>query len=175
MCWVPEQFNKEETKMNAIKTAALAGVVALAASITNPVHAADDMLPMKTVEAAFDTVFQDLTDAVVNRGLVIDYTGHVDTMLSRTASVAGSGKSPYANARYMQFCSATLTHEAVAADASNISMCPYLLFAYETTAEPGKVVVGFRPPDLRGDDASKAVKQKVEKLLGEIISEAADQ
>jgi hypothetical protein len=140
-----------------------------------PANAADDMVPMKTVEAAFDTVFQDLTDAVVNRGLVIDYTGHVDTMLSRTASVAGSGKSPYANARYMQFCSSTLTHEAVAADASNISMCPYLVFAYETTAEPGKVVIGFRPPDLRNDDASKAVRQKVEKLLGQIVSEAADQ
>lgn len=40
---------------------------------------------MKTVEATFESVLQDLQDAVVNRGLVIDYIGHVDTMLERTA------------------------------------------------------------------------------------------
>ena len=153
----------------------LAAGLAICLSLISPhvVAANGDMAPMKTVEGSFDTVFQDLTDAVVNRGLVIDYTGHVDTMLSRTADVSGAGKSPYANARYMQFCSSVLTHDAVAADASNISMCPYLVFAYETTADPGKVVVGYRPPDLRGDQASQAVKARVEALLGEIIDEAA--
>jgi hypothetical protein len=161
--------------MKRIRLGGLAAGLALSVVTSLPVRAADDMVPMKTVEASFDVVFQDLTDAVINRGLVIDYTGHVDTMLSRTADAAGAAKSPFANARYMQFCSSGLTHEAVAADASNISMCPYLVFAYETAAEPGKVVVGFRPPDLRNDEASRAVRQKVEKLLGDIVSEAADQ
>jgi uncharacterized membrane protein len=55
--WDAAQNDKEEMEMNAIKTAALASVLALAASITSPANAADDMVPMKTVEAAFDTVF----------------------------------------------------------------------------------------------------------------------
>lgn len=136
------------------------------------VQASDLPSTMKTVEGGFDTVFQDLTDAVINRGLVIDYTGHSGTMLERTADVAGQGASPFVNARYMQFCSAPLTHESVAADPSNISMCPYLVFAYETRANPGTVVVGYRKPDMRDDDASKAVSAKIEVLLQEIVDEA---
>jgi hypothetical protein len=112
---------------------------------------------------------------VINRGLVIDYTGHVDTMLSRTAEQPVPPSHPLQMPATCSSVLPTLTHEAVAADASNISMCPYLVFAYETTAEPGKVVIGFRPPDLRNDEASRAVRQKIEKLLGDIVSEAADQ
>ena len=154
-----------------IRASAAAALLAFAGS-AGPVQAADLPLTMRAVEAGFDTVFQDLTDAIVNRGLVIDYTGHSGTMLERTADVAGQGASPFANARYMQFCSSVLTHESVAADASNISMCPYLVFAYETRANPGKVVVGYRKPDMRDDAASTAGAAKIEALLTEIIGEA---
>jgi hypothetical protein len=104
----------------------------------------------------------------MNRGLVIDYTGHVDTMLSRTADALPVQRQVALTPMPATCSSAhpTLTHEAVAADASNISMCPYLVFAYETTAEPGKVVIGFRPPDLRNDDASKAVKTEGREAAG---------
>ena len=49
---------------------------------------------IKTVEANFAQVFQDLQDEVVNKGLVIDYIGHVDTMLERTSEASGVEKSP---------------------------------------------------------------------------------
>lgn len=75
----------------------------------------------------------------------------------------------------MQFCSSVLTHEAAAADPSNFSMCPYLVFAYEARNAPGKVVVGYRAPDVRSDDASKVAGAKVEALLKEIIDEAVAQ
>ena len=79
---------------------------------------------IKTATGDFDDVFADLQDAVINRGLVIDYVGDVGKMLERTADAAkGSDtKAPYLNARYLQFCSAVLTHEAVDADAHNLAM-----------------------------------------------------
>ena len=157
----------------AITAAAVS--ISLAAVATMPAVANGEEDRMKTVEASFDAVLQDLQDAVVNRGLVIDYVGHVNTMLERTAEASGVQQTPYLNARYMQFCSSALTHEAAAADPSNLSMCPYLVFAYEARNAPGKVVVGYRAPDVRGDDASKAAGVKVEALLKEIVDEAVAQ
>ena len=43
---------------------------------------------IKTVKGDFDEVFGDLQDAVINRGLVIDYVGDVGKMLERTADAA---------------------------------------------------------------------------------------
>lgn len=149
--------------------------VSLAGVVIAPAMANGEEDRMKTVEATFESVLQDLQDAVVNRGLVIDYIGHVDTMLERTAEASGVTQTPYLNARYMQFCSSVLTHEAAAADPSNLSMCPYLVFAYEARNAPGKVVVGYRAPDVRSDDASKVAGAKVEALLKEIIDEAVAQ
>jgi uncharacterized protein (DUF302 family) len=127
---------------------------------------------IKTVEGNFEEVFQDIQDEVVNKGLVIDYVGHVDTMLERTAEASGRDQSPYLNARYLQFCSSALTHEAVAADTQNLSMCPYLVFAYETRDKPGTVSVGFREPNLTASEKSQAVAAKVRGLLQGIMDTA---
>jgi len=124
---------------------------------------------IKTVEANFAQVFQDLQDEVVNKGLVIDYIGHVDTMLERTSEASGVEKSPYLHAKYFQFCSSALTHEAVAADSQNLAMCPYLVFAYETRAKPGTVSVGFREPTLTSSEKSQAAATKVRNLLQGIV------
>lgn len=155
--------------------AAAAVSLALATTPVVPALANGEETRMQTVDAAFDTVIQDLQDAIINRGLVIDYVGHVDTMLERTAEAAGVKETPYLNARYMQFCSSALTHEAAAADPSNLSMCPYLVFAYEARTAPGKVVIGYRAPDVRSDAASQAAGALVEALLKEIVDEAIAQ
>jgi len=157
----------------ALAAAALS--LSLAAMPLVPALANGEEARMKTVEAGFDAVLQDLQDAIVNRGLVIDYVGHVDTMLARTAEASGVNETPYLNARYMQFCSSALTHQAVAADPSNVSMCPYLVYAYEARTAPGKVVVGYRAPDVRNDAASQAAAALVEALLKEIVDEAIAQ
>lgn len=155
--------------------AAAAVTLSLAVLPLAPALANGEETRMKSVDASFDTVLQDLQDAIVNRGLVIDYVGHVDTMLERTAEASGVKETPYLNARYMQFCSSALTHEAAAADPSNLSMCPYLVYAYEARTAPGKVVVGYRAPDVRGDAASQAAGALVEALLKEIVDEAVAQ
>ncbi|MEO9877676.1 MAG: DUF302 domain-containing protein [Anderseniella sp.] len=129
---------------------------------------------IKTVTGDFDEVFGDLQDAIINRGLVIDYVGDVGKMLERTAEAAkGSDtKAPYLNARYLQFCSAVLTHEAVGADVRNLAMCPYVVFAYQTRADPGEVSVGYRQISLAPAATSQTAQAKVHDLLQAVVNEA---
>ena len=130
-----------------------------------------------STKGTFSEVFQDVTDAIVNRGFVIDFTGHVDKMLERTSGVAGSvtksgEKSPYLHAKYVQFCSAKLTHESVSANPYNLAICPYVVFAFESRAKPGTIVVGYRKPQAGPSKLSRAAFAKITKLLADIASEA---
>lgn len=76
----------------------------------------------------FEDVRSDLGDAIVNRGFVIDYVGHINAMLERTAEAARSVtkdglKSPYRNAEFVQFCPAKFVHEAVSANPFALANC----------------------------------------------------
>jgi len=127
-----------------------------------------------TVSGSFDDVVFDLENAVVDEGLVIDYRGHVNAMLERTSEVVGStaadgAKSPFVDATYMHFCSAALTHAAVSADPANLAICPYILFAYETRAEPGTVHVGYRRPLGGPAEDTQAALADIEALLDRIV------
>ena len=131
----------------------------------------------KTVQTEFSEVFADLQDAVINKGLVIDYVGNVDNMLNRTSSTAGSvtsdgDKSPYLNAKYMQFCSSKLTHKAVSADPHNLAICPYIVYLFETRAKPGYVTIGYRPPIFGPSKRSRKIKVEVLEYLESIVNEA---
>ena len=155
-----------------LATIMLAAVLSVASST---VFAGGPGDTIKTVKGDFDEVFGDLQDAVINRGLVIDYVGDVGKMLERTANAAkgSDAKVPYLNARYLQFCSAVITHEAVEADVHNLAMCPYVVFAYEARTDPGKVSVGYRQIELTASSASQAAQAKVHNLLQEVVNEAA--
>lgn len=151
-------------------TAAVVLAAAISAAPFVPTASAGET---ETREGDFETTLQDLKDAVINRGYVIDYTGNIDTMLDRTGDATGN-ESPMKHAKYIHFCSAALTHGMVAADPANMAACPYVLFVYETKKDPGKVVVGYRkPPEGDGDASEKAI-EKVEKLLEEIVKEVAE-
>ena len=133
-----------------------------------------------STKGEFQVVLQDLQDAIIGRGLVIDFTGHVDVMLERTSKTVGSVteggiKSPYLAAKYLQFCSAKLTHEAVSANPFNLAICPYVVFAFEARAEPGKIVVGFRRTLPGPSKSSRKAFGKVEALLDGISREATGQ
>jgi len=130
-------------------------------------------------QADFAEVLQDVKDAIVNRGLVIDYVGHVDTMLERTSETVGSVtekgvKSPFIAAKYVQFCSAKLTHDAVSANPYNIAVCPYVLFVFEERSTPGQVVVGYRRFIPGPSKLTRKAFGKIDALLSEIIAEATE-
>jgi uncharacterized protein (DUF302 family) len=131
-----------------------------------------------SIEGTFDDVYDEFKNAIIDQGLTIDYVGNVDQMLERTSQVNSSENSKQATpvylfAKYMQFCSSALTHRAVQANPQNLSMCPFLVFIYETTANPGHTVIGYRPPTLSTDEASKVISQAVVLFLNGILNEVA--
>lgn len=131
-----------------------------------------------TREGAFAEVRDDLKDAIVNRGYVVDYVGQLNKMLERTSEAVGSvtaggAKSPYKDAEYMQFCAAKLTHDAISASPQNIVNCPYIVFVYELNAKPGVIHVGYRKPVAGPSKKSREAVDKIDQLLADIIKETA--
>lgn len=142
--------------------------------LISAVLAAAFALPLAAQEAggeaktyAFDGSFEDATfgveNAIVNRGLVIDWTSHVGDMLNRTAGDVGSDVKLFEAADVFLFCSAQLSREVMEADPMNIAHCPYGIFVAE---REGEVLIGYR-------SLPEGPMQKVEALLDEIAREAA--
>lgn len=159
-------------KRTAIKGGAIALLFAGLAAM--PATAAETITSYET-DAPFDEVRQDLTDAIVNRGYVIDYEAFVGEMLARTGGDVGAEKTLFqdGNANVMQFCSAVLSRKAIEADIMNLSFCPYGVFVYENAETAGTVTVGFRRLDEIGSDESKAAIGEINAVLDEIAKEAA--
>lgn len=157
---------------NISKVLALAaGALALTAAMVAP--AAADDLRLFEKKGAYADVKSDLANAIVNRGLVNDYTGNIGGMLERTGKDVGSTKPIYKSAEYMTFCSAKLSRTMMEADPTNMAFCPFVVFAYEPADKPGTVVVGYRvPASAKANDATKKALGEVEKMLESIAKEA---
>lgn len=127
-------------------------------------------------EMKYEDVRDDLKNAIINRGFVIDHVGLFNGMLERTAEAVAATKadeaSPYRNAEYLQFCPLKLTHEAVRASPFAIANCPISIFMFETQAEPGKVRVGYRLPPATASEELRKVNAKLAELLDDIAREA---
>jgi uncharacterized protein (DUF302 family) len=142
--------------------AAILTGMALAAASPGPA-AAEPVLTR--VEAPIDDVLFAVESAIIGRGLVIDSVSHVGEMLARTAGDVGAEKALYTRADVFSFCSASLSRDVMEADITNIAYCPYGIFVYETVAEPGVSVVGYRAmPD--------GPMKEVEALLAGIVADA---
>lgn len=133
--------------------------------------AAQELVTYRKV-AGFEDVKFDVSNAITNRGLVIDFTGNVGAMLDRTGKDVGSTKPIYKRAEYVSFCSAKLSREMMEADAANAGFCPYIVFLYETVAKPGEVVVGYRRLPASATAASTKALQAINVLLDGIAKEA---
>ncbi len=159
-----------------MRTALLAALGLAGAFLTAPAMASDLSGPGITVystEASIDDVLFDISDAIVNRGYVVDYRSHVGEMLNRTAADVGAEKAIYTAAVITQFCSAVLSRNAMEADPINIAFCPYGIFAFERADKPGMVYVGYRHLVGNDTEASKAALAEVNALLDSIAKEAA--
>jgi uncharacterized protein (DUF302 family) len=114
--------------------------------------------------------FEDVRDAVVMaieaKGLIVDHVAHVGAMLRRTAKDVGGARELYGNAEVLEFCSARISREMMAADPHQIAFCPYAIAVYTLPGEPGTVYVTYRnPPDAKGMAA-------VRKLLADVVADA---
>ncbi len=136
----------------------LAGILALAAA---PASAAD-----QAVTYPFEGSFGDATfaveNAIVGRGLVIDYVSHTGEMLNRTGADVGSTKELFEEADIFLFCSAQISRKVMEADPMNIAHCPYGIFVAD---QGGEVMIGYRT-------YPEGPMQDVQTLLEEIVQEA---
>jgi len=138
----------------ALLSLALFSAGALAKNVTT--------LPFK---GSFEDATFALENAILNKGLVIDYVSHASEMLSRTRADLGSDIKLFDGADIYLFCSAALSRKMLEADALNIAQCPYSIFVID---RKGKVEVGYRQyPD--------GVMQQVQSLLDEIARDAVAQ
>ena len=113
-------------------------------------------------EGSFDDASFAVENAIMNRGLVIDYTSHVGDMLNRTGEDVGAEQALFDNAQIFLFCSAAVSRRVMEADPMNIVHCPYGIFIAEME---GEVMIGHR-------DYPDGPMQEVEALLDAIILEA---
>ncbi len=122
----------------------------------------------EAVTYPFDGTFDDaafaVENAIIGKGLVIDYVSHTGEMLARTAADVGSDVDLFTEADIYLFCSATLSREVMEADPMNIAHCPYGIFVTERDAE---VQIGYRT-------YPGGPMQKVQALLDAIVQDALE-
>lgn len=116
-------------------------------------------------EGSFEDASFAVENAIIDRGLVIDFTSHVGDMLNRTGADVGSNVAIFDNAQIFLFCSAAVSRRVMEADPMNIMHCPYGIFVAE---REGEVMIGHR-------DYPDGPMQEVEALLDAIILEATAQ
>lgn len=146
------------------------GLLALAAA-TSPTRA--DEIVTRTKQGTFDDVRFDLGNAVIATGVSVQSEGNIAAMLGRTAADVGATETVYSRAEFVAFCSAKYSRAMMEADPANIGFCPFVVFAYETKAKPGEIVVGYRKPVVplsQGAAGAKAAAD-AEALMAKIVAD----
>ncbi|WP_324754246.1 DUF302 domain-containing protein [Roseovarius sp. Pro17] len=138
----------------------LAGILALAAA---PASATDQAVTYP-FEGSFDDAAFAVENAIVGRGLVIDYVSHTGEMLNRTGADVGSTKELFVEADIFLFCSAQVSRKVMEADPMNIAHCPYGIFVAD---QGGEVMIGYRT-------YPEGPMQDVQALLDGIVQEALE-
>jgi uncharacterized protein (DUF302 family) len=144
----------------------------VAASLSASSQAAEPGVVVRSVKGDFADVKELVLFALQNRGLVLNYTAHIGTMLARTGKDIGRPRHLYRDAQMLEFCSATVSRDTMEADPHNIVYCPYSIAIYTLPKEPGKVYVAYRKPPAIGSDQSVKALHAVGKLLDDIADEA---
>jgi len=123
-------------------------------------------------DSSFEEIKLGIENTIIEKGFVIDFNGNLSKMLENTANVADDATPVFKYAEFWQFCSSKITREMTSIDPMNIAYCPFVIFAYETTNEPGTVTIGYRPlPADPSDETNKMIK-KINALLESIVVDA---
>ncbi|MFD1343794.1 DUF302 domain-containing protein [Litorisediminicola beolgyonensis] len=130
---------------------ALAGPVAADGVVTYP------------VEGSFEDAAFAVENAIIERGLVVDFVSHVGAMLARTGADVGSEVALFEAADVYLFCAAVTSRNVMEADRMNIAHCPYGIFVADTGDE---VMIGYR-------SFPEGPMQEAQALLDEIARDAS--
>jgi uncharacterized protein (DUF302 family) len=121
--------------------AAMPKIPFLILSLLLPTLAAAQEATTYSFEGTFDDATFAVENAIINKGLVIDYVSHTGEMLQRTGADVGSNVTIFEAADVFLFCSAQLSREVMEADPMNIAHCPYGIFVAD---QGGDVMIGYR-------------------------------
>ncbi|WOJ97199.1 hypothetical protein R0137_01170 [Congregibacter brevis] len=117
----------------------------------------------------YHNVREDLVQAIQDEGLVISYTAHLASMLTRTAEATGAKVQVYENAESLLFCSAELTYELTLNNPHNITLCPYSISIYTLLTDLDNVYLSIRAPELEQADYA-AVHQLLEQIIAATLT-----
>ena len=120
----------------------------------------------------FESVKENIEDAIIGRGMIVGRTLHAREMLDRTGPDLGFTRSVYLEAVSLEFCSASISHRMIAVDPVNIVICPFTIAVYVTADDPDNVFVSFRRPQPVGGDSGIAFD--IFSLLDGIAREAIE-
>ena len=135
---------------------------ALACLVLTGAASADEASVVYPFEGTFEDATFGVENAIIGKGLVIDYVSHTGEMLARTAADVGSSVEIFGAADVFLFCSAVVSRKVMEADPMNIAHCPYGVFV---TERAGEVMIGYRT-------YPEGPMQEVQALLDEIAREA---
>ena len=136
------------------------------AMLGSPTILAAEWAQREAFPGEFGEIKENLVMAIENRGLVINYTAHIASMLNRTGADLGKAKTVYRDAEVVEFCSASLSREMMETDPHNLALCPFSVAIYTLPETPGKVWLSYRLPPL-------PAAEKVRALLADIVREAS--
>ncbi len=120
----------------------------------------------------FDDVVENVKDAIIGRGLNISNVLAAGTMLNRTSHDLGYDNNVFRHAETIEFCSASLSHQLVSINPSNMVLCPFAISVYQLSGDDKTVYVTYRTPEAGKE--SLAVTYKVDQLIKGIIQEAVE-
>lgn len=130
-----------------------------------------DYMVIYAHKGEFSEIKEYLVDTITNRGIVINNTSHIGSMLDRTGGDVGASKQVYLHAEAVEFCSAIVSRKMMEADAKNIIFCPYIIAIYVLPQQPDTVYLSYRRPYGPTDAQSQKTLLAVEDLLDSIIKE----
>lgn len=140
------------------------------------VHQAAPQKPVviRSVIGNYDQIWDDLTTALNNRGLVISSVSHVEEMIKRTGRALNQNKKIFARAKVMEFCSAIISREMMEKNPHYIAFCPYQIIVYSLPDNPNKVYLSYRRLYWGNNLKDRKVLKTVENLLSSLINEVIE-
>lgn len=130
---------------------------------------------IRSVIGNYDQIWDDLTTALNNRGLVISSVSHVEEMIKRTGRALNQNKKIFARAKVMEFCSAIISRKMMEKNPHYIAFCPYQIIVYSLPDNPNKVYLSYRRLYWGNTkDKDRAVLKTVENLLSSLINEVIE-
>ncbi len=134
--------------------------------------ASDNPILVYSTQEEFEYITDNVRNAIIERGMTIANETHASEMLNRTAPDLGIETNVFLDAQSIEFCSAMISHKLVAANPSNMVLCPFTISIYVTSEDPDIVYVAFKPPTAGAESAK--VQQEIETLLQEIVLESLE-